>query len=85
MKFTQDDEAIEIANSTDYGLVSGVFTADLDRANRAAQKLRAGQVFVNEWYAGGVETPLAVMENQDTDVKKGARRCGTMSKRKTSR
>ena len=58
MKFTQDDEAIEIANSTDYGLVSGVFTADLDRANRAAQKLRAGQVFVNEWYAGGVETPF---------------------------
>ena len=50
--------AIEIANSTDYGLVSGVFTADLDRANRAAQKLRAGQVFVNEWYAGGVETPF---------------------------
>ena len=58
LKFSQDDEAIEIANSTEYGLVSGVFTTDLDRANRAAQKLRAGQVFVNEWYAGGVETPF---------------------------
>ena len=40
------------------GLVAGVFTRDLDRATRAAQQLRAGQIFVNEWYAGGVETPF---------------------------
>jgi aldehyde dehydrogenase (NAD+) len=58
MPFRNDTEAIEIANSTDYGLVAGVFTADLDRATRAARLLRAGQVFVNEWYAGGVETPF---------------------------
>ena len=58
MPFRDEAEAIEIANSTEYGLVSGVFTADLDRATRAARKLRAGQIFVNEWYAGGVETPF---------------------------
>ena len=58
LKFRSDDEAIRIANATDYGLVSGVFTRDLDRATQAARKLRAGQVFVNEWYAGGVETPF---------------------------
>lgn len=58
MSFQSDAEAIEIANSTDYGLVSGVFTKDLDRATKAARQLRAGQVFVNEWYAGGVETPF---------------------------
>lgn len=58
LKFRTDEEAIAIANATDYGLVGGVFTRDLDRATRAAQKLRAGQVFVNEWYAGGVETPF---------------------------
>jgi aldehyde dehydrogenase (NAD+) len=58
LSFRDDLEAIEIANSTDYGLVAGVFTADLDRATRAARRLRAGQVFVNEWYAGGVETPF---------------------------
>jgi aldehyde dehydrogenase (NAD+) len=34
------------------------FTQDLDRAMRAASNFRAGQVFVNEWYAGGVETPF---------------------------
>ena len=58
LKFSTDDEAIKIANGTPYGLVGGVFTSNLDRATRAARQLRAGQVFVNEWYAGGVETPF---------------------------
>ena len=58
LKFSQEDEAIHIANGTPYGLVGGVFTRDLDRATRAASQIRAGQVFVNEWFAGGVETPF---------------------------
>ncbi|MEM6847115.1 MAG: aldehyde dehydrogenase family protein [Pseudomonadota bacterium] len=58
LTFRDDAEAIEIANGTPYGLVAGVFTRDIDRATRAARRLRAGQVFVNEWYAGGVETPF---------------------------
>lgn len=58
LKFRSDAQAIEIANGTPYGLVGGVFTSDLDRATQAARQIRAGQVFVNEWYAGGVETPF---------------------------
>ncbi|MDO6480879.1 aldehyde dehydrogenase family protein [Shimia thalassica] len=58
LKFSSDEDAIKIANGTPYGLVGGVFTRDLDRATTAARQLRAGQVFVNEWYAGGVETPF---------------------------
>ncbi|WP_424976663.1 aldehyde dehydrogenase family protein [Dinoroseobacter sp. S124A] len=58
LTFRDEAEALEIANGTEYGLVAGVFTRDLDRATRAARQLRAGQVFVNEWYAGGVETPF---------------------------
>lgn len=58
LKFSTDGEAIQIANGTPFGLVGGVFTRDLDRATGAARQLRAGQVFVNEWYAGGVETPF---------------------------
>ncbi len=58
LKFSSDEEAIAIANNTEYGLVGGVFTRNLDRATKAATKIRAGQVFVNEWYAGGVETPF---------------------------
>jgi aldehyde dehydrogenase (NAD+) len=56
--YDNDEEAISIANGTDYGLVSGVFTKDLDRAMTTAKRMRAGQVFVNEWFAGGVETPF---------------------------
>jgi len=58
LKFSDEADAIRIANGTQYGLVAGVFTRSLDRATRAARGLRAGQVFVNEWFAGGVETPF---------------------------
>ena len=58
MTARSENEAIEMANGTPYGLVSGIFTSDIDAANRAARALRAGQVFINEWFAGGVETPF---------------------------
>ena len=51
-------EALAISNGTDYGLVGGVFTQDIDKAMRTAQRIEAGQIFVNEWFAGGVETPF---------------------------
>ena len=58
LRADSEDTAIEITNSTEYGLVGGIFTADIDAAHRAARKIRAGQIFINEWYAGGVETPF---------------------------
>lgn len=56
--FDTEAEAIAMANGTEFGLVAGVFTRDLARAHRLARKLRAGQVFVNEWFAGGISTPF---------------------------
>ncbi|MFV0663080.1 aldehyde dehydrogenase family protein [Denitromonas sp.] len=56
--FDTEAEAVEIANGTAFGLVAGVFTQDINRALRLTRRLRAGQVFVNEWYAGGIETPF---------------------------
>ncbi|ATG45499.1 aldehyde dehydrogenase (plasmid) [Phaeobacter piscinae] len=56
--FETEAEAIAIANGTEFGLVAGVFTRDLARSHRVARKLRAGQVFVNEWFAGGISTPF---------------------------
>ena len=58
LKAGDEDKAIDIANGTEYGLVGGIFTADIDAAHRAARRIRAGQIFINEWYAGGVETPF---------------------------
>lgn len=56
--FETEQEAIEIANCTDFGLVAGVFGESLNQTLRVAQQLRGGQVFINEWFAGGIETPF---------------------------
>ena len=57
--FDSEEEAIRIANGTDYGLVAGVWTRDGSRALRLSRAVRAGQVFVNNYGAGGgVELPF---------------------------
>jgi len=57
--FADEDEAVAIANGTDYGLVASVWTRDGARQMRMAKKLRAGQVFLNNYGAGGgVELPF---------------------------
>jgi len=58
IKYEEEQDAIDIANDSEYGLVGGVFTQDIDKAMRMARQVRAGQIFINEWYAGGVETPF---------------------------
>ena len=57
--FEDEAEAVSIANGTGYGLVAGVWTADGGRQLRLARALRAGQVFLNNYGAGGgVELPF---------------------------
>jgi aldehyde dehydrogenase (NAD+) len=57
--FGDEAEAIAIANGTGYGLVAGVWTSDGGRQMRLAKALRAGQVFLNNYGAGGgVELPF---------------------------
>ena len=58
MPFETEDEAVAIANGTDFGLVAGVFGENLNQTLRVANRLVAGQVFINEWFAGGIETPF---------------------------
>jgi len=57
--FEDEGEAVAIANGTGYGLVAGVWTADGGRQMRLAKALRSGQVFINNYGAGGgVELPF---------------------------
>ena len=57
--FKDETEAVRIANSTDYGLVAGIWTRDGARQLRLAKALKSGQVFINNYGAGGgVELPF---------------------------
>jgi aldehyde dehydrogenase (NAD+)/betaine-aldehyde dehydrogenase len=58
LTFDTPEEAIRIANGTDYGLTAGVYTKDLKLAHWTADRLQAGSVYVNKWYAGGMEAPF---------------------------
>ncbi len=56
--FDTPQEAIALANGTRYALVAGVFTKDFSLAHRLAREIDAGQVYINEYFAGGIEVPF---------------------------
>ena len=70
--FTTVDEAITLANSTDYGLVAGVWSKDLDTAHYVASRVKAGQVFVNNYgAAGGIQMPFGGYKKSGIGREKG--------------
>ncbi|GIU95985.1 MAG: aldehyde dehydrogenase [Gaiellaceae bacterium] len=58
ISFTDEEEAIAIANDTVYGLAAGVWTNDVNRAHRAARAIRAGVVWVNTFDMGDISSPF---------------------------
>lgn len=57
-KFKTEEEAIKLANNTKYGLAGAVFTNNIKRAHRVAEKLKSGQVYINTYYSKGImESP----------------------------
>lgn len=56
--FETEEEAIEIANSTKYGLAGAVFTNNIKRALRVAEKIKGGQIYINTYFSKGmIESP----------------------------
>jgi aldehyde dehydrogenase (NAD+) len=70
--FDDEADAIRIANGTAYGLVAGVWTRDGNRALRVARALKCGQVFVNNYGAGGgIELPFGGVKSSGHGREKG--------------
>ncbi|RUP10209.1 aldehyde dehydrogenase [Hyphomicrobium sp.] len=58
VRFKEPDDAIRIANDTNYGLAAGLWTKDISLAHRAAREIRAGLVWVNGWDACDITMPF---------------------------
>jgi aldehyde dehydrogenase (NAD+) len=72
MKFKNEDHAVELANATRYGLVAGIWTRDGARQLRMAKRVLSGQVFVNNYGAGGgVELPFGGVKSSGYGREKG--------------
>jgi aldehyde dehydrogenase (NAD+) len=69
--FEDEREAIDIANDVEYGLVAGIFTENVQRALRFSKEVEAGQIYINEWFAGGIETPFGGYKNSGYGREKG--------------
>lgn len=70
--FDDENDAIRIANGTDYGLIAGVWTENGARQIRVAKRLRVGQVYVNGYGAGGgIELPFGGFKKSGHGREKG--------------
>ncbi|WP_235739023.1 aldehyde dehydrogenase family protein [Nocardioides alcanivorans] len=58
LPFTDEDDVIDAANDTVYGLAAGLWTKDLSRAHRVAARLKAGQVWINTYHAFDAGLPF---------------------------
>ncbi|MEZ5877145.1 MAG: aldehyde dehydrogenase family protein [Tepidamorphaceae bacterium] len=52
------EHALALAADCQYGLVAGIYTSNISNALRMARDIDAGQIFINEYFAGGIEVPF---------------------------
>jgi len=69
--FETEEEAIQIANDSEYGLAAGIWTQDVSRVHRVASKLQAGQIYVNSYFDSGVEAPFGGYKKSGIGREKG--------------
>ncbi len=72
LPFEDEDDAIALANATDFGLIAGVWTRDGARQTRVAKRMQCGQVYLNCYGAGGgVELPFGGVKKSGHGREKG--------------
>ncbi|HEY4135016.1 MAG TPA: aldehyde dehydrogenase family protein [Alphaproteobacteria bacterium] len=70
--FSNVEEALALANGSEYGLVAGVWTKDVSLAMQASQRIESGQVYINGWGTGGsVEVPFGGYKKSGIGREKG--------------
>ncbi|RYF61499.1 MAG: aldehyde dehydrogenase family protein [Comamonadaceae bacterium] len=69
--FDSEEEAIQIANDTPYGLAAGVWTSNLGRAHRVTAQIEAGQVGVNDYFANNFRSPFGGYKSSGFGREKG--------------
>ncbi|MFI7131494.1 aldehyde dehydrogenase [Nonomuraea sp. NPDC050153] len=72
LTFDDLDEAVELANATEYGLAAGLWTADLSTAHKVSRALRAGTVWVNCYEEGDLTVPFGGMKQSGNGRDKSA-------------
>ncbi len=71
-EFADEADAVALANGTPYGLIAAVWTRDVGRAHRLAREIRAGQIYINTYGAGGgVELPFGGYKKSGYGREKG--------------
>ncbi len=63
MPFDTEEQALEMANCTEYGLACSIWTSDLSRAHRVASNIESGIVWVNCWLLRDLRTPFGGVKN----------------------
>ncbi len=72
MSFRDEEHAVALANATQFGLVAGIWTRDGSRQLRIARRVKSGQVFINNYGAGGgVELPFGGVKSSGYGREKG--------------
>jgi aldehyde dehydrogenase (NAD+) len=71
LTFRDPDEALRIANDTSYGLVAGIWTRDISKAHALAARIKAGQIYINNYFGGGVAAPFGGYKKSGFGREKG--------------